>query len=125
MNLIMVVTMGVVVGVCLFPIWPQSAKVVIFYVSLYLLYFLLGISVIRLVIWGVLRIFGLDFWLFPNLNADVGPLESFRPLYECNSTEDDWAEYVGRLLGLVIVIYLVLLLKDDPSIVDEYQSMGE
>lgn len=71
---------------------------------------------IRLVIWAVLRIFGKDFWLFPNLNADVGPLESFIPLYECYSTEDDWAEYLGRFIAFLITIYIIFLLKTDPTI---------
>lgn len=61
-------------------------------------------------IWLVLRIFGLDFWLFPNLNQDVGILDSFRPLYECDRTEDAWAEYIGRLIVLALCIYLTFTL---------------
>jgi len=116
----MVSTLTLVVLVCLFPVWPDFAKLLIFYISLYLLYFLLGIMVIRLIIWALFRIFGKDFWLFPNLNADVGPLESFVPLYECNNTEDEWAEYLGRFLALLMTIYIVFLLKTDPTILSEY-----
>lgn len=68
LNFIMIMTMTLVVLICLFPIWPDTAKLVIFYVSLYLLYFLGGISILRLLVWAVLRIVGLEFWLFPNLN---------------------------------------------------------
>lgn len=116
----MVTTLTLVVLVCLFPVWPDFLKLIIFYISLSLLYFLLGIMVVRLIIWALFRIFGKDFWLFPNLNADVGPLESFVPLYECNNTEDEWAEYLGRIIALGLTIYLIFILRTDPTILSEY-----
>jgi len=110
MNVMMLTGLFIIVSICLFPIWPDYLKLVIFYISLVLLYILLGISGIRLVLWFVLRLVGMEFWLFPNLNADVGPLESFIPFYEYNWTEDGWAEYISRLIGVSIAIYLVYII---------------
>jgi translocation protein SEC62 len=55
----------------LYPIWPFSMKFFIFKLSLYLLIAMIGLSVIRLVLYIVLRVFGTSFWIFPNLNDPV------------------------------------------------------
>ncbi|OLL25326.1 Translocation protein SEC62 [Neolecta irregularis DAH-3] len=69
----------------LFPLWPQSLRIGVWYLSMGMLG-LLGlffvIAIIRLILYLV-TIFthppGL--WLYPNLFADVGVIDSFRPLY--------------------------------------------
>jgi len=37
---LMIAVLFLIFGICLFPVWPISAKLIIFYVSLILLYFL-------------------------------------------------------------------------------------
>ena len=111
MNVMMLTGLFIIISICLFPIWPDYLKLVIFYISLVLLYILLGISVIRLVIWFLFRLIGMEFWLFPNLNADVGPIESFIPFYEYNWTEDGWVEYLSRFIGFLIAIYIAFLIN--------------
>jgi len=106
-------TILLVVMICLFPVWPDFTKLIIFYISLVTLYFLVGLLFIRLIVWLVFRIFGVEFWLFPNLNADVGPIESFVPLYSFDKTEDGWVEYLGRFIALLITFYIIYLLYTD------------
>ena len=63
-------TVGLVVGVIavvLFPLWPYELKYFLFKVSLYLLLSILGLSAVRLAIYGVGAVFGMSVWLFPNL----------------------------------------------------------
>ncbi|KAI8913546.1 translocation protein Sec62-domain-containing protein [Gorgonomyces haynaldii] len=69
----------------LFPLWPPFMRQGGYYVSLLLmgfLGFLMALGVIRIVIWLGLKItIGRGGWLFPNLFADVGVIESFFPLW--------------------------------------------
>lgn len=72
-------------AVILFPLWPRFMKTGVYYLSMGLLG-LLGlffvIAIIRFIIYIISLIVGKPFWLFPNLFADVGVIESFIPLYE-------------------------------------------
>jgi translocation protein SEC62 len=69
----------------LFPLWPASLRQGVYYLSLVLMGLLgtlMGLGVIRLILWLILVInTGKGGWLFPNLFADVGIIESFIPLW--------------------------------------------
>lgn len=71
--------------VILFPLWPRKMKTGVYYLSMSLLG-LLGllfvIAIFRLILYILTLVIGKPFWLFPNLFADVGVIESFFPLYE-------------------------------------------
>lgn len=72
-------------GVILFPLWPRFMKTGVYYLSMGLLGLLclfFVIAIIRFFIYIFSLIVGKPFWLFPNLFADVGVIESFIPLYE-------------------------------------------
>jgi translocation protein SEC62 len=69
-----------VLGVVLFPIWPFSVKYGLWLVSLCLLVFLVGIIVIRLILFLILAIFNVHFWIFPNLFYATGIFDSFIPV---------------------------------------------
>ncbi|KAI5188764.1 translocation protein SEC62 [Nematocida minor] len=79
--------------IAMFPIWPRSLKVVtgyLFYVLIGIVISLLSITVVRFVlyisIWLATR---RSFWLFPNLYAECGILESFVPLYGWDQEEEE------------------------------------
>lgn len=59
-----------VIGVCCFSVWPLSVKLAVWYVSVYLLAAIAALSVLRLILYVLLFIFGYSFWLFPNLFDD-------------------------------------------------------
>ncbi|KAI5165941.1 translocation protein SEC62 [Nematocida sp. AWRm78] len=69
----------------MFPIWPRSVKMAtgyLFYAMIGIVVFLISITIIRAVIYlAVLLVCRRSFWLFPNLYAECGILESFVPLY--------------------------------------------
>lgn len=76
------------IGVCLFPLWPQTIRNGVYYSSVaaagLLICFIL-LSIIRVIVFCLLWIPTLGrchLWLFPNLIADVGILASFWPLYQ-------------------------------------------
>lgn len=74
----------VFVGV-LFPLWPPFMRQGSYYVSLLmlgLLGLLMALGVFRWILWILLVVtMGRGGWLYPNLFADVGIIESFYPLW--------------------------------------------
>lgn len=71
--------------IILFPLWPRKMKTGVWYLSMGLLGLLslfFIIAIIRLIIYIITLLIGKPFWLYPNLFADVGVIESFYPLYE-------------------------------------------
>lgn len=91
-----VYTVLIVVGfflMVLFPVWPLSARIGVWYLSVTLLLFLLGLIFIRLICYVSLWMLGVEFWLFPNLFADdLGFMESITPYYtiENKGIVDQW-----------------------------------
>ncbi|CAH0563385.1 unnamed protein product [Brassicogethes aeneus] len=75
------------VGLCLFPLWPQSVRILVYYLSVAAAGFLVSIivlAVLRLIffclVW-VLTAGKHHIWILPNLTEDVGFFASFWPLY--------------------------------------------
>lgn len=71
--------------VVLFPLWPSSMRVGVWYLSMGamgLMGLLFVIAVVRFIIFVITFLaMSRAFWLFPNLFADCGVLESFQPVY--------------------------------------------
>ncbi|XP_026061671.1 translocation protein SEC62 isoform X1 [Carassius auratus] len=84
MGLILVIA---VIAATLFPLWPAEMRVGVYYLSVAAGCFVASIlllavarCILFLIIWLVTG--GRHhFWLLPNLTADVGFIDSFRPLY--------------------------------------------
>ena len=72
----------------LYPVWPQFMRTGVYYLSTLVMGFIafvLGLGVIRAILWLFLTVtIGRGGWLFPNLFADVGVIESFFPLWRYN-----------------------------------------
>ncbi|KAI9175549.1 Translocation protein S62 [Blastocladiella emersonii ATCC 22665] len=80
---------AVVLAGVMFPLWPEPLRVGVSYLSyaiLGLLGVLFALAIVRLVVYGALYAVGKPGWLFPNLFADVGILESFVPVWEWESS---------------------------------------
>ncbi|KAG5899038.1 hypothetical protein JTB14_000062 [Gonioctena quinquepunctata] len=75
------------IGVCLFPLWPPSVRLGVYYLSVGAAGFLVSIillAFIRLIIFCLIWILTMGkhhLWILPNLTEDVGFLASFWPLY--------------------------------------------
>lgn len=113
-----------VFGIFLFPLWPMSAKLVVFYISVVLLYVLLGIIFVRLLIFIVLRILGFEFWIFPNLFQDVSVIESFKPFCSFHRCKDNWNGLGIRLVGLLILALFIYKLAEEPTALHEFKDIG-
>ncbi|ORX61765.1 translocation protein [Hesseltinella vesiculosa] len=69
----------------LFPLWPSFLRLGVWYLSMGVLGLLgvfFGIAIVRLILYVLsLIVLPRGFWLFPNLFADCGVIESFIPFY--------------------------------------------
>ncbi|KAI9339562.1 translocation protein Sec62-domain-containing protein [Zopfochytrium polystomum] len=69
----------------MFPLWPQFMRTGVYYLSLAFLGLLglfFGLIIVRFIVWLVLVLtIGRGGWIFPNLLADVGIVESFIPTW--------------------------------------------
>ncbi|KAI9261031.1 translocation protein Sec62-domain-containing protein [Sporodiniella umbellata] len=76
---------AVVLTAVLFPLWPDFLKLGVWYLSVGVLCLIgafFGIALVRLALYIVsYPILPRGFWLFPNLFADCGVVDSFIPLY--------------------------------------------
>jgi translocation protein SEC62 len=81
-----------VIGICLFPLWPNYVREGIYYVSVAGASFLgaiLALSVLKYIFFAAVWMFtfgNIHFWLFPNLTEDVGFFESFKPVYKLSTS---------------------------------------
>ncbi|PRT53174.1 Translocation protein SEC62 [Wickerhamiella sorbophila] len=77
--------LGAVVALIFFPLWPFKARKLAWMLSLWALVFvalMIVLAIVRLILFGLTLVLAPPgIWLFPNLFADVGFLDSFRPLY--------------------------------------------
>ncbi|KAL4160082.1 hypothetical protein PRNP1_000653 [Phytophthora ramorum] len=105
-----------------FPIWPQWAKVALWYMSVTFLIFIAIFVVVRLFIFFMLWMVGYEYWLLPNIFDDnLSVADSFVPLYSLRST--DSSERIYRLAGLVVFACFCVWVKNQPTDFDDYMEL--
>ncbi|SCZ98644.1 BZ3500_MvSof-1268-A1-R1_Chr3-1g05522 [Microbotryum saponariae] len=76
---------AVVLGAVMFPLWPAKLRVGVWYLSVGLLGLIgvfIALAVVRLIFWIITIVVAKPgIWIFPNLFADVGFVDSFIPLW--------------------------------------------
>ncbi|POY75744.1 hypothetical protein BMF94_1154 [Rhodotorula taiwanensis] len=76
---------AVVLAGVMFPLWPIKMRVGVWYLSvgvLGLVAAFFGLAIVRLVVWLITIVVARPgIWIFPNLFADVGFVDSFIPLW--------------------------------------------
>lgn len=85
--------LALVLSGVMYPLWPPTMRIGVYYLSWLALGFvglLMVIAVIRLILY-VITMFAIPpgIWLYPNLFEDVGFFDSFRPLWGWHETADD------------------------------------
>lgn len=121
-NLLLGVIVASFFGLVLFPVWPQSAKVGVWYLSMTLLLVLTGFILLRVLLFFALYGMGIDFWILPNFFADdLGFFESFRPVYTVSfgveEIKKSWPYRVAVVACLAAAAYWVLT---QPTEFDEF-----
>lgn len=72
-----------------------------------LYYFSAGMLVLifaRYIVYALIRLLGIGFWIFPNLDADdKGVLESFMPFLSIKRMRDSWPVTIFRCLLIIVI----------------------
>jgi len=108
-TLYLVIVAVIILSLMCFRLWPMWLKKGIWYLSFYLLVFLIVTAFLRLIIWGILYHFGLEFWLFPNYFIDSNdPRDSFWPLtsFEIRDDQFDPRSMIFRLFSGALIVYM-------------------
>lgn len=88
--------------VCLFPLWPPTLRLGVYYLSVAaagFLVFILGLAFVRFVVFCIVWVLTGSkhhFWLFPNLTEDVGFFASFWPLYQHDYVDSGASKKVSK-----------------------------
>ena len=115
------VVISMVLMYCLFPVWPYEVKVAIWWVSYILLNLMIGLMAVRLTLHCLFYIFGVDFWLFPNLHDDkLGIIDSFKPLYSLEKRTETLFTLIFRLAIVGCVGYLVFYVYQNPESINDF-----
>ena len=77
----------------------------------------MGVTLFRLSMFLLLRIFGIEFWIFPNLFADVSVIDSFIPPVSWEKANDGKIALLVRILGVVLVALLLHKLSQEPNLI--------
>ena len=104
--------------VCLFPLWPYSIKIVIFYLSLYALIFIGIFAIIRFIIYYICRLIGYEFWILPEIFDN----DSFKPYYTFKKVEESKLSLIVRSLFIVATIMYIGFLYMFPQ---SYEGIGD
>ncbi len=116
----------IAIAFMLFNLWPMWLKIGIWYVSFYLLIFLMGFILLRLIVWLFLFHFGVDFWILPNFFIDSNDLmDSFRPLLSFERRQDDMKMILMRVGSAIALIFFVIQLAKEPDNLDSLRSFAD
>ena len=92
-----------IIAIILFPLWPYSVKLAIFNIMFYFSASIIGLTIVRLILFLLLFPFGISFWIFPNMfSDDLGIFESFIPFLEFIRRTDDWTIFTLRILMILV-----------------------
>jgi len=111
-----------------FRLWPLWLKKGIWYISFYLLVFLIVTAVLRLILWVILYHFGMDFWLFPNYFIDSNdPRDSFLPIHSFEIREDalDVKSLIFRLISGSMLVYMAYQFCQDEKNIEDLKDLAE
>ena len=109
----------------LFRVWPDWLKQGVWYVSWYTLVFLIGMAIVRAVVWFAIFHIGIDFWIFPNYFIDSDNiLDSFWPILEVGKRDDmfDVRMLVVRIVSAIAIYYGCQEFMLDPENIESVVS---
>jgi len=123
---LVLIVLGILMLMC-FRLWPLWLKKGIWYISFYLLVFLIVTAILRLILWGILYHFGLEFWLFPNYFIDSNdPRDSFLPIYSFEVRDDmfDFRSIIFRIISGTLITYMTFQFCQDEKNWDDLVDLS-
>jgi translocation protein SEC62 len=82
---------------------------------------MLGMIILRLTLHGLMYVFGVDFWLFPNLfDEKLGVIDSFKPLGSINRRTETLMTIIIRVIITGSLAYLAWTVYDNPTTINDF-----
>lgn len=114
-----------IIAACCFPIWPISAKLGVWYLSVILLCVILGITVIRYIAFILMFIIGFDFWILPNMYDDrAGFWDTLSPLYFFRKRDDSKCQIGVRVTVFVLVVAVCGYTYMHPEVIEAIKELS-
>jgi translocation protein SEC62 len=114
-----------IIAACCFPIWPISAKLGVWYVSVVLLCIIMGTTIIRYIVYILFFIIGYDFWLIPNMYDDkAGFWETFTPFYFFRKRNDSGFQIGIRVSTFITVLGCIVYTYLHPEVIEAIQEIS-
>jgi translocation protein SEC62 len=96
--------LAVTLFLCMFPAWPLYLKIGAWHVLVALSSSLLGITIVRMILFVLVWCIGADFWIFPNMNDEyLGLVDSFKPFYSFEWRKDEKLMLLSRFLAIGMI----------------------
>jgi hypothetical protein len=111
-----------------FRLWPLWLKKGIWYLSFYLLVFLVVTAFFRVILWGILYHFGFEVWLFPNYWIDSNdPRDSFLPVWSAEIRDDmfEFRSIIFRLISGSLIVYMGYQFCLDEKNVEDLKDLAQ
>ncbi|KAI7737685.1 hypothetical protein M8C21_027854 [Ambrosia artemisiifolia] len=98
-------------AICLFPVYPHQAKLLILYSCAGILLLILSLLLVRALIFGVSwTLLGKRIWIFPNILAEEATLrELFR--FWPQKDEEEKPKLTARIFYAIVAVLAILLLR--------------
>ncbi|KAM7280518.1 hypothetical protein ACFE04_007652 [Oxalis oulophora] len=98
-------------GICLFPVYPHSCKLVILYSCLGVLLLFFSLLLVRAMIFGVLWVvLGKRVWILPNILVEEATLRELFCFWP-KKDEGEPPKWTSRLFYAVVTVLVILLLR--------------
>lgn len=111
-----------------FRLWPIWLKKGIWYLSFYLLVFLVVTAIFRVILWGFLYHFGFEVWLFPNYWIDSNdPRDSFLPVWSYEVRDDmfEFRSIIFRIISGSLIVYMGYQFCQDEKNIEDLKDLAQ
>lgn len=116
-GLMITIILGIL-AIVLFPVWPFGMKYAVFIVSFYLLIAIVGLLIVRLLLYSICSLFGFSFWIFPRIMVDNSFISCWKPFYSIEKWETNTFTILIRLLIMGAFVYYGYSFYTDPSLLE-------
>ena len=107
----------------LMPVWPYKMKVAVWWISYVFLLAIIGLYIVRLVVYVFFYIFGFDVWIFPDMDdPKLGFIDSFKRVISFESRKDKWYFIVIRIILAIISGYIGYCVYKNPKLIDDAEQ---
>ena len=108
----------------LMPVWPYQLRVALYWISYVLLCIMIGIYVVKVIVYVFFYTFGYDVLIFPDMDdPKLGFIDSFKRVISVEKRKDKWYFLVLRVILAIITGYIAFCVYKNPKLIDQTQKI--